>query len=108
MTPYVITAPVGEPVSISDAKTHLRIDLSDDDALLGAYITAARQKYEELTWRALRTQTLGQRLALWPSCDHIALRRPPLQSVTSVTYTDSDGNAGTLASSSSSSSCCQR
>ncbi|MCA9903833.1 MAG: head-tail connector protein [Anaerolineae bacterium] len=99
MTPYVITAPVGEPVSISDAKTHLRIDLSDDDALLGAYITAARQKYEELTWRALMTQTLGQRLALWPSCDHIALRRPPLQSVTSVTYTDSDGNAGTLASS---------
>lgn len=100
MIPYVITAPAEEPLSAADVKAHLRIDSTDEDTLLDAYISAARLYYENAIWRALVTQTLGVRLTQWPGCDHLALKRPPLQAVTSITYTDSDGNANTFSSSS--------
>ncbi|MEZ4684193.1 MAG: head-tail connector protein [Caldilineaceae bacterium] len=99
MIPYVITEPAEEPISVSDAKAHLRIDVADEDTLLAAYITAARTYYENVVWRALVTQTLGFRMSQWPNCEYIALKRPPLQSVTSVTYTDSDGGSNTFAAS---------
>lgn len=99
MIPYVITEPAEEPISVSDAKAHLRIDVDDEDTLLAAYITAARSYYESAVWRALVTQTLGLRFTQWPGCEYIALKRPPLQSVTSITYTDSDGGSNTFATS---------
>lgn len=96
MIPYVITQPAEEPVTVAEVKTHLRIDVDTEDALLGAYLTAARVYYEQATWRALVTQTLGVRLSYWPGVDYIPLTRPPLQSVTSIVYTDSDGNDSTF------------
>ncbi|WP_298218904.1 phage head-tail connector protein [Halothiobacillus sp.] len=42
-----------EPLSIRDAKLHLRVDIPDDDVLIGALIAAARRFAENLTQRAL-------------------------------------------------------
>lgn len=94
----LFTAPAAEPVSASEAKSHLRIDISDDDTLIGTYITAARVRVEQELNRALVTQTWELVLDGFPAGDRIRLPLPPLQSVTSVKYTDEDGVEATYSS----------
>jgi uncharacterized phiE125 gp8 family phage protein len=86
----LITAPAAEPVSVATAKTYLRVDGSDDDALITSLIKAAREKAEELTRRAFITQTWDMSFNEWPSDWRLKVYRPPLQSITSVKYLDSD------------------
>lgn len=93
-----IVAPTEEPLSLPEIKLHLRIDSTDEDLLLNSYAVAARIYAEMFARRAFVVQTLELALDGWPSCDHIVLPRPPLQSVTSVKYVDSDGNTQTMAS----------
>lgn len=93
------TAPATEPVSLSEAKTHLRVSISDDDALIDALITAARRWCERLRNESFVTQTWKLYADNWPGGDTIPLPMGPVQSVTSVTYTDEDGNESTLSSS---------
>ncbi len=87
----LVTAPVTEVIVLSEAKSHLRVDISDDDTLIASLVAAARQTFEEINGRALFTQTWKLVLDGWPSKDYIALPRPPLQSVTSIAYVDSAG-----------------
>lgn len=70
-------------------------DVTEDD-LISALITAAREYCEGFTGRALATQTLEAYPQRFPCADEIELPRPPLQSVTSVKYTDSDGDETTM------------
>jgi uncharacterized phiE125 gp8 family phage protein len=85
----VITPPEEEPVSVETAKLHMRVDHSADDALIQTYLVAAREYGEGLARRAFVTQTLRLVVDTWPAV--LKLPRPPLQSVESVTYLDSDG-----------------
>lgn len=88
----LITAPADEPVSLTEAKAHLRVDVSDDDALITSLIAAAREEVESRAGRSLRTQTWDLKIDQFPSANQpIVLPLPPLQSVTSVTYVDADG-----------------
>lgn len=93
----IVTQPAVEPLTTAEAKSHLRVDSSTEDTLIAAYVTAARAYYEQAVWRALVTQTLALRLEQWPG-ESMVLPKPPLQSVTSVTYIDSDGNSNTMSS----------
>ena len=90
----VITAPTAEPISIEEAKSHLRVVGTDDDAYITALIVGARCRAEHLTGRALMPQTLE--LALDGFGDVIDLPRPPLVSVTSVKYLDESGVLQTM------------
>lgn len=92
-------APVTEPVHLDEVRDHLRVDITDDDTLIEALITAAREYVEQASRRALVTQTWRYNLDQFPAADEIELPRPPLKSVTSITYRDSDGTTHTLASS---------
>jgi len=68
---------------------------SAEDNLLTMLISAAREYCENVTGRALATQTIEYYLDSFPSGD-IELPRPPLQSVTSVIYKDSAATPTTM------------
>lgn len=55
----LVTAPATEPVMLSDARAHLRIDDDDtsQDSLIQTLIQAAREYIERILGRALVTQT---------------------------------------------------
>ncbi len=88
--------PAEEPITLEEAKAHLRVDIEDDDQLILNLITAARQKAESILKRALITQTLIYYPDDFPDEDYIELPMPPLQSVTSIIYTDYAGTATTM------------
>jgi uncharacterized phiE125 gp8 family phage protein len=91
-------APAVEPVTLTEAKLHCRVDASTDDTLITSLITAARQMVEEITRRVLITQTWDLKLDDWPCAPVLEIPLPPLQSVTSVSYKDSAAATKTLAS----------
>lgn len=88
------TAPLKEPVSMDDAKAHMRIDddIIVDDQLIYSAITEARVMVEEYLWRKLITQTWYAYLDDWPGGNHIELPFGKLQSVTAIKYTDTDAD----------------
>lgn len=91
-----VTAPAVEPISLDEAKLHLRVDIDAEDTPIGGWITAARLSAEKFLNRALVTQTFDLFLDSWPAGKVIRLPRPPLQSVTFIKYTDDEGNESTL------------
>lgn len=90
------TPPTLDPVSLVAAKTQLRVDIADEDAFIDSLVTTATRWVEDITGRSLMTQTWELYLDDWPSHDYIRLPRPPLQSVTSVIYYDTDGDSSTF------------
>jgi uncharacterized phiE125 gp8 family phage protein len=88
MALVIQTEPTQEPISLEETKQHLRVDIEDDDSLILNLIVTARQYAETVTHRALISQTWKYYLDEWPDCDYIELPFPPLQTVSSVKYTD--------------------
>lgn len=91
-----LSAPAAEPLTLAEANAHLRVDFSDDDALIGSLIVTARQQAEHRTGRALVTQQWRYSVDQFP-VDSLELPLPKLQSVQSVTYLNADGVRQTLA-----------
>jgi len=103
----LITPPVGEPISLEQARLHLRLDASGsppshpDDALVEELIRTARQHLDGpagILGRALMTQTWRLDLRGFPpGAAEILLPLPPLQSIVSINYYDTDDTLVTLA-----------
>ena len=93
-----LSQPSAEPLSLADAKLHLRVDadITEDDSLIAALIVTARQQAEHRTGRALVSQQWRLGLDQFPD-DSLELPLPKLQSVQSVSYLDSAGTRQTLA-----------
>ena len=92
MTPVLVTPPAELPVSLAEAKAHLRIDHADEDAQVTAAVAAATAHldgWDGVLSRALVTQTWDIGFPGFRTRLRLPLR--PVQSVTSVTYRDSDG-----------------
>ena len=97
------TQPAVEPVTVSEAKLHLRVDISTDDTYIGTLITAARQWVEEYLDRSLINQQWTMRLDSFPY--EIPLPRPPMvttgtATAVAVTYTLGDATTATLSTAS--------
>lgn len=90
--------PAKEPINLDEAKDHLRLDGTDDDAYLMGLIVAARDRAEQETRRAIITQTWQGLLDQFPNGRTIWVRHPNLQSVSSVQYLDDDGDTQTFSS----------
>lgn len=89
-----------EPVTTSEMKTHLRVDSASEDTYIDTLITAARQRFEDDTSRALITQTWRLSADRFPSGDgSITLPRSPLISVSSIQYYDTSNVSQTMSSS---------
>lgn len=95
MTIEVTSGPASEPVTLTEAKNHLKVDFTEDDSLISALISAARQASEDYTERSFFTQTKVMYLDSFP--DVIKLYQGPFQSVTSIQYYNSDNTLTTFA-----------
>ena len=117
-----ITGPASEPITTDEAKAHLRVDLTDDDALIASLIAAARQHCEavlsrsfiDTTWElslngfptwGISTERLASGRLVYPTTSvplerltagRILLPLGDLRSVTAITYLDADGTSQTL------------
>lgn len=91
----LVTAPTVEPLTVAEARQHLRVDGNDQDDVIARLVAAARRRCEAFTRRAFVTQTWDLTLDAFP-CWTIDLPRPPLQSVTHVKYLDTSGVQQTL------------
>jgi uncharacterized phiE125 gp8 family phage protein len=96
----LVTAPATEPLTLAEAKLHLRVDINDENDLITALIVAAREYVETFTHRALITQTWDWTCDAFPCGDEsVQLPKAPLVSVTSVSYIDGSGSTQTWAAS---------
>jgi len=74
-----LTPPTVEPVSLSEAKAHLRVDGTDEDVYISACITAARTRLEHETRRAFIRQEWQAEITGVISCAlPVELPRPRL------------------------------
>lgn len=86
----LVTPPAAEPVSLAEAKLHLRVDGADEDSLITALIAAARGHAEDFLNRALLTQEWELVLDRSPA-GALEIPKPPLQELGSITTVGLDG-----------------
>ncbi|HUX23221.1 MAG TPA: head-tail connector protein [Burkholderiales bacterium] len=106
-----ITPPTAEPVDLAEAKLHARVDIPDDDTMIGALLGAARDYAENLTGKQLVSARWKQTLdsfpgGMIPSAPYsqtfslpgnaILLRRHPVIQVVSIQYLDMGGVVQTV------------
>lgn len=97
-TTVLDTAPTIEPVSLAEARTHMRIDddVHAEDSWIERRIKTAREYAETFLHRQLITATWELILDSFPAGGRvIRLPYPPAQSVTSIEYYDTDGDEQT-------------
>lgn len=90
-------APVELPLSLNEVKAHLRIDASDEDALLVSMIRAATDTAENYLSRALITQSWSLFLDHWPTGRRVDLPKSPIQSIAEVLVFADDDTSATYA-----------
>ncbi len=101
------TGPAVEPVSVAEAKAHLRVDTSDDDTYIGTLITAGREWCEQYLDRTLvNTQWVMRFDSFPPDGTHdIELPRPPMATAgtttaVALTFTYENGTTATYSTAS--------
>lgn len=103
----ILQEPAAEPLSLPEAKLHLRVDIPDDDALIAALITSVRQYAETITRRAFIQQTWRYVIDSFPGptligvpwgktftlpAHAIEIEKSRVQQVTAINYLDMSGN----------------
>jgi len=95
MKRILLAGPAVEPVTLAEAKAHLRIDADDEDDLVGALIVAARVAAETEIRRVMIEQSWRAVVEGWPAAG-VELPVQPALSVDAVRAVDADGAATPL------------
>jgi uncharacterized phiE125 gp8 family phage protein len=91
MSLILTTPPATEPVSLAEAKAHVRVTHADDDVYISTLIVSARRRVEARTGLRLITQGWSQFMDCWPHGGVVDLQLNPVASVSDViTYGDTD------------------
>jgi len=98
----LITPPATTPVTLAEAKQHLHVVDSDDDAIIAIYLDAATKATEAFLGRALIDQTWDLVLDAFPTANNLEIKipKPPLISVLQIAYDDAAGDEQILTGSS--------
>ena len=96
------TPPALEPVTLTEAKAHLRVDTTDDDTYIATLITAAREWVEQYLDRTLVHTQWVMRFDKFPDSgiEPVELPRPPMvasgtATAVTVTFTQEQGSTST-------------
>lgn len=85
----MITPPAVEPITLEEAKQHLRVDGNDDDFLIQSLIKQAREWCENFQNRRYINQTIELVLDSFPEGNSIVFNNcSPVQKVESIKYYD--------------------
>lgn len=87
----VINPPIAEPITLAEAKLHLRVDDTADDTLIAAQLSAARESAEQYLNIAIAEQTWEVALDGFPLHAAIELPGGAVSSIVSVTYANAVG-----------------
>ena len=87
------SGPPTEPVTVAEAKAHLRIDGSDEDTLIASLILTSRLHVETALGLALITQAWRLTLDRWPCTRDLELPLRPLQTIDEVRVLPAEGAA---------------
>lgn len=84
-------APALEPVTVSEAKEHLRVDGNFEDVLITSLIVTSRLHVEAALGLALLQQDWKLVLDAWPKDGAVKLPLRPVSAVTDVSVFDAEG-----------------
>ena len=92
LTPELIEGPYAEPLTLAEAKAHLRVDDSDSDDYITALIQVAREHAEDFCQRSFCQRRYRVTLDCFPLYRTSALYLPmgPVQSIDHIKYYDTD------------------
>ena len=96
MTYALITPPTAEPLTLAEAKAHLRLDTDDENDLVSGLITVAREHLERSAGHCLLTQTWRLHLDSISEDGMISIARGPVQAIESLTVYDAEGDPSIL------------
>ena len=95
--PLILTSgPAVEPVTLAEAKAHLRVDGSAEDTLIASLIVTSRLHVEAAAGLALVTQSWSWYVDAWPRGHALKLPLRPVQSIAAVRLYEETGAATTL------------
>ena len=95
----LISGPAVEPVTLAEAKAHLRVDGTAEDTLVASLIVTSRLHVEAVAGLALVTQSWSWYIDAWPPGPPghaVKLPMRPIQSIAAVRLYDEAGTATTL------------
>lgn len=96
MALLMTSGPAVEPISLAEAKAHLRVDGDADDPLITSLITTSRLQIETALSIALIAQTWSYFVDALPASGTIALPLRPVLSLDSVRLNQDDGGITTI------------
>ena len=96
MSLILTAAPAAEPVSLAEAKAHLRVDHNNDDAYISSLIVTSRLQIEAALGLALVAQSWTWTIDAWPGATGVALPMSPVRSIDAVKIRGIDGTQRTL------------
>jgi uncharacterized phiE125 gp8 family phage protein len=96
MTLVLTTPPAVEPISLAEAKAHLRLESGSADTLVASLIVTSRLHIETVLGLALVTQGWTWLIDAWPDLAVLRLPMRPVQSISAVRVYAEDGSVVSL------------
>jgi uncharacterized phiE125 gp8 family phage protein len=96
MSLVMTSGPALEPVSLAEAKAHLRVDGTLEDALVQSLIVTARLHIEAALGLALITQGWSYFLDRWPKAGRLVLPLRPVAAISQIRVWNDEGVAETV------------